>query len=60
MLGNKTENAFSPLPESTKASNADLTICLALQDCIALFILQDYRKFLPPRYSLQGYQLTAR
>jgi hypothetical protein len=34
MLGNKTENAFSPLPESTKASNADLTVCLALQDCI--------------------------
>jgi hypothetical protein len=28
------ENAFSPLPARTKASNADMTACLPLQDCI--------------------------
>jgi hypothetical protein len=31
---NKTENAFSPLPARFKASNADTTACLPLQDCI--------------------------
>jgi hypothetical protein len=31
---NKTENAFSPLPIRTKASNADMTACLPLQACI--------------------------
>jgi hypothetical protein len=31
---NKTENALSPLPAKTKASNADMTACLPLQDCI--------------------------
>jgi hypothetical protein len=46
MLGNKTENAFSPLPASTKA---DLTVCLsACHYKTALFRLQDYRNFLRP------------
>jgi hypothetical protein len=31
---NKTENAFSPLPARTKASNAHMTACLPLQYCI--------------------------
>jgi hypothetical protein len=31
----KIENAFRPLPARTKASNADMTACLSLQDCIA-------------------------
>jgi hypothetical protein len=50
---NKTENAFSPLPARTKASNADMTACLPLQDCIVQTTsLPAYgRKFLPPRWS---------
>jgi hypothetical protein len=50
---NKTENAFSPLPARTKASNADMTACLPLQDCIVQTTrLPAYgRKFLPPRCS---------
>jgi hypothetical protein len=50
---NKTENAFSPLPASSKASNADMTACLPLQDCIVQTTrLPAYgRKFLPPRGS---------
>jgi hypothetical protein len=38
---NKTENAFSPLPARTKASNADMTACLPLQACMSR--LQVYR-----------------
>jgi hypothetical protein len=50
---NKTENAFSPLPARSKASNADMTACLPLQDCIVQTTrLAAYgRKFLPPRWS---------
>jgi hypothetical protein len=52
-LQNKTENAFSPLPARTKASNADMTACLPLQDCIVQITrLPAYgRKLLPPRCS---------
>jgi hypothetical protein len=50
---NKTENAFSPLPARTKASNADMTACLPLQDCIVQTTrLPAYgRKFMTPRCS---------
>jgi hypothetical protein len=50
---NKTENAFSPLPARTKASNADMTACLPLQDCIVqtTSIPAYGRKYLPPRWS---------
>jgi hypothetical protein len=51
---NKTENAFSPLPVRTKAYNADMTACLPLHYKTALFRLQVYRKFLPPRWSLDN------
>jgi hypothetical protein len=34
LVKNKTENAFSPLPARTKASHADMTARLPLQDCI--------------------------
>jgi hypothetical protein len=53
---NKTENAFSPLPARTKASNADMTACLPLQDCI----VQTTR---PPAYGriiLRRYMGAAR
>jgi hypothetical protein len=52
--GNKTENAFSPLPVRTKAFNADMTACLPLHYKTALFRLQVYQKFLPPRWSLDN------
>jgi hypothetical protein len=60
---NKTENAFSPFPARTKASNADMTACLPLQDCIvqthfrrpqamlnkgSLMIIIVYGSILPP------------
>jgi hypothetical protein len=50
---NKTENAISPSPAITKASNADMTACLPLQDCIVQTTsLPAYgRKFLPPHWS---------
>jgi hypothetical protein len=50
---NKTENAFSPLPAITKASNADMTAFLLLQDCIVQTTSLPAwgRKFLPPRWS---------
>jgi hypothetical protein len=50
---NKTENAFSPLPARTKASNADMTACLPLQDCIVQTTRPPAygQKFLPPRCS---------
>jgi hypothetical protein len=53
LQNNKTENAFSPFPARTKASNADMTTCLPLQDCIVQTTsLPAYgRKFLPPRWS---------
>jgi hypothetical protein len=45
--------AISPLPARTKASNADMTACLPLQDCIVQSTsLPAYgRKFLPPSWS---------
>jgi hypothetical protein len=48
-----SENAFSPLSARTKASNADMTVCLPLQDCIVQTTrLPAYgRKFLTPRCS---------
>jgi hypothetical protein len=45
LFKNKTENAISPLPARTKASNADMTACRPLQCCI----VQTTR--LPPRCS---------
>jgi hypothetical protein len=48
---NKTENAFSPLPARSKASNADMTACLPLQYCIVQTTrLPAYGRIISHRY----------
>jgi hypothetical protein len=58
--GNKTENAFSPLPARTKAYNADMTAGLPLLYMTASSRLQVYRKFLPPCWSPDNKHYWAR